>query len=681
MKLVKLSLENVRSYTYQEIKFPLGSTILAGDVGSGKTTILMALEFAFFGLQPGQRGISLVANGKDEASIKLDFEIEGNEVCVERKLKRTSKGVNQEYSAITVNGSKEEMSVSELKLRILSLLGYPEEFLKRTNTLYRYTVYSPQEEMKQIIIDDAESRLDSLRHIFGIDKYKRIKENLQKVALHIREMTKVHQGEIKDIEPLRNKITDQTNLIKKVEDSVKIIEKELNSKKEFRRAIEKELSAINENLAEKQTLDTEIEKTNIALKGKLQYLADYQSQLKLLEDSTNKEFIPFNEKHYEEVTAALSNNNKKLELLSAAIIDYKSSINSLIAKKKQDSEKLNRVSGIDICTTCFQKVSQAHKHTLSLEVEINVSQTEKELTGLHIAQQAAEKELSSVRREIELLQQSKIDLGLLKSKESQRRLEEEVLKELRKKIDAIKKDIVTLEEHLVNRKKDIFRFSKYDLLSKVKQEELKKALNEEKSEEIKIAELKREKEIRLVESELIRKEISRKESVKEKMLKLIELETWLSETFMGLINFLERNILLKLRQEFSRYFNAWFKSLTNENFFAHLDENFTPVVLQGNYETDYEFLSGGERTAVALAYRLALNQIISRVHSTIKTKDLLILDEPTDGFSEQQLYKIREIIPELDVKQLIIVSHEPKIESFVDNIIKIKKQGGISAVI
>ncbi len=160
----------------------------------------------------------------------------------------------------------------------------------------------------------------------------------------------------------------------------------------------------------------------------------------------------------------------------------------------------------------------------------------------------------------------------------------------------------------------------------------------------------------------------------------MDLESWLSNSFNGLIGFLERNILLKVRQEFSRKFNQWFRLLTTENFFAHLDESFTPIILQGNYETDYEFLSGGERTAVALAYRLALNQIINNVYGAIKTKDLLVLDEPTDGFSEQQLDRIREILPELKVEQILIVSHEQKIEGFVDNIIRIKKKESLSVV-
>ena len=120
--------------------------------------------------------------------------------------------------------------------------------------------------------------------------------------------------------------------------------------------------------------------------------------------------------------------------------------------------------------------------------------------------------------------------------------------------------------------------------------------------------------------------------------------------------------------------------LVSENFNAKLDDNFTPIIEQQDYEIDYAYLSGGERTAVALAYRLALTQVINSLMSKIKTHDLVILDEPTDGFSEQQLDKMREVLYQLNVKQLIIVSHEQKIEGFVENIIRFKKTNGLSGI-
>ena len=118
--------------------------------------------------------------------------------------------------------------------------------------------------------------------------------------------------------------------------------------------------------------------------------------------------------------------------------------------------------------------------------------------------------------------------------------------------------------------------------------------------------------------------------------------------------------------------------LVSDTFHVRLNDDFTPIIEQQDYEIDYAYLSGGERTAIALAYRLSLNQVINSFLSRIKTRDLVILDEPTDGFSDAQLDKMRGVLEQLNVKQLIVVSHEQKIEGFVDNIIKLKKEQGIS---
>ena len=62
-------------------------------------------------------------------------------------------------------------------------------------------------------------------------------------------------------------------------------------------------------------------------------------------------------------------------------------------------------------------------------------------------------------------------------------------------------------------------------------------------------------------------------------------------------------------------------------------------------------------------------------------KDLIILDEPTDGFSAEQLDKVRDVLDQIGVKQTIIVSHESKIESFVDSVVRVSKSEHVSEVI
>ena len=77
MRLNKLTLKNIRSYKEEEIEFPAGSILLSGDIGSGKSSILLAIEYALFGLQPGQKGSHLLRHDSDSGEVILDLDING----------------------------------------------------------------------------------------------------------------------------------------------------------------------------------------------------------------------------------------------------------------------------------------------------------------------------------------------------------------------------------------------------------------------------------------------------------------------------------------------------------------------------------------------------------------------------------------------------------------------------
>jgi exonuclease SbcC len=181
---------------------------------------------------------------------------------------------------------------------------------------------------------------------------------------------------------------------------------------------------------------------------------------------------------------------------------------------------------------------------------------------------------------------------------------------------------------------------------------------------------------------LLDAEISKKIKTSEYIKKLAEKQNWLKEKFSSFVNLIESHIMQKVHEEFEAYFQKWVSVLLeDESINAKLDEDFTPNVEQNGFLMNIGDLSGGEKTSFALAYRLALNKVINDVLSVIKTKDLLILDEPTDGFSSEQLDKVRDVLEQLDIAQIIIVSHEPKLESFVQNIIRIDKNHHTSRVL
>ena len=82
---------------------------------------------------------------------------------------------------------------------------------------------------------------------------------------------------------------------------------------------------------------------------------------------------------------------------------------------------------------------------------------------------------------------------------------------------------------------------------------------------------------------------------------------------------------------------------------------------------------------MALAYRLSLN-ILAQMVSIGMRSNLLILDEPTDGFSKEQLGNVREVLDEVGSPQVIIVSHDKELESFADQIFHVQKTGNESTV-
>ena len=160
-----------------------------------------------------------------------------------------------------------------------------------------------------------------------------------------------------------------------------------------------------------------------------------------------------------------------------------------------------------------------------------------------------------------------------------------------------------------------------------------------------------------------------------------EQRRWLRDHFLPAVESIERSRLAQINETFNCFFQQWFTDLiAAEEISVRVDDAFTPLVEQDGFEVDADGLSGGERTSLALAYRLALNTIV-RKEVGADRESLLILDEPTDGFSAAQLYRLRDILLDAGCDQLIMVSHEKELEGFVDTLYRVTKEDGVSSVV
>src|SRR3989344_5222978 len=677
MIIKKIKLENIRSHLNNEINFEAGKTLLAGNIGSGKSTILLGIDFALFGLSKGVlSGGALLRNGEDSGKVRLEFEIDNNEVVIERRLKRTSSGISQDSGSISINGALVEKGAVELKQAVLELLNYPQELLsKGKGLIYRYTVYTPQEEMKGILLSSIEERLNTLRRVFGIDKYKRIKESSGLLLRLLKEKKKelaartedfedkkkeksakeFEKAElVKELEKLGPEHEDAVNNFKRIKERIKRVEEKRELRNSFVKTLEvKEAgighkkSSLERNKREKERLDNEILSLGEDVKGFAE--CDYINEIKKLELGIKK---------------------KELELRK--VVDKLAELN---AGKNHAKSIILGIEKLDICPVCSQRVNAEHKHKITLDENGKIAGLEAEFNVLNNAKEGLEKGLEEDKSYLTKYQGLERKQELLKfkvksiseKKQGVLRLEEEekeelaILGNLNSEIDELRKKINELG------------VGDYDNL----RVELEQAGEKERELAVKKNGLERDlNHLNALIAEL-EKELKTKQELRKGLEKLSGLHAWVDEFFINMISVMEKKIMTKLHGDFDALFQKWFTMLVGgEGLKISLDNEFSPRILQDGYDMEYENLSGGEKTAAALAYRLALNQVINKLISNIKTRDLLILDEPTDGFSDEQLDRMKNVLDELNIKQVLIVSHEEKIESFVDNILRFQKGEG-----
>lgn len=811
MLLHSLHVQNIRSYGEQFIPFPQGMTLLSGDIGSGKSTLLQAIEFALFGVsRPDLPAEALLKKGATHASVKLEFSLAGKKVTVERKLKREKEGIKQLPGSLTLDQSKRELMPVELKAEIISLLGYPEEFLsKNKNYLFRYTVYCPQEEMKRILQEDAEIRVDMLRKIFNLDKYKIIRENMQMYLKELRTRKVVLEEKIVPLQEkekhlllLKEEISDYLQHLQQLSFSQENLQRDLQQSQQQLSELEKQQQQRRETLQQLQTSQSVIQEKNIFLqqaKEKMQALHQevqelgaslktnlfckegeilslqeisaliFQEEQERKKNLTARAAIQGQFHSLERRKAELQTEGGKLEQ-QLAMLPEKINIlellrkellqkDSMEAKRKQLEDLFLQVStlrsrnetllqqslhlqqrmlALGECPTCLQEVTEEHRQHILSQEEQKIAQAQRLLQESQQKRQEILQQKTELQQTLQELQQkeylfNKISIERAQLQEKQKRSQlveeeialvqeeikktvqeserwkEEVLLEKERNLDELQKQRqsllwkehkekqrVGLQEEIYLQERSLYQLQEQVMFLQKKAEqfpEVQEAIAQTQRQVQQM--LYQEKELLLRERELcvhlqerekrfqdLQKEILQMQQERELLLQVQKISHWLEQFFLPLTGTLEKHILLSIQRHFNSLFQEWFALLMeSEHLTARIDDAFTPVIEQDGYEIFFEHLSGGERTSAALAYRLALNRAINDVIHNIKTKELFILDEPTDGFSSEQLDRVREVLQRLQLQQMIIVSHESKMESFVQQVIRVQKEGGESRVV
>ncbi|HEY6238165.1 MAG TPA: AAA family ATPase, partial [Thermoplasmata archaeon] len=198
MQLLHLRLRNIRSYESADLALGPGTTLITGDVGSGKTSLLHGIEMALFGFAEVEPTY-LVRHQASESEVELTLEGNGHRYQFGRKFRRrTRRGrdvFELESASYAEDGQRAAYSVTEIRERAIRLLGFPDNPNPRAHSdLWRWAVYVPQERMREVLAQDPEERLQTVRKALGLEQYRLAAENAQLLATELRRLAELRES-------------------------------------------------------------------------------------------------------------------------------------------------------------------------------------------------------------------------------------------------------------------------------------------------------------------------------------------------------------------------------------------------------------------------------------------------------------------------------------------------------
>lgn len=330
MKIKKLILDNVKSYTHAEFDFENGINFVSGKNGAGKTTIIESIGYALFNYKIVEQHFAdyYITRMQNKASVRVIFENkEGKEYIVYRKLSKSNAS-----NSWSIKDSETELEIvskdEEVKSWLKDNLGfYPDDNIA---DIYKNIVSVPQGEYTSVFLASDNERKSKFDPIFNLEGYKKIYNNmselpkgLQKKIIELEKNVSNNQVRLDGLKETQEKLANvilELNEIKSELITLDIDEKQ--KQKEFDK-IEILKLQLNENINELKILETKKESYTLSSESKKQDLGSATKALDITNQNKNdyEEYLKL-EKEKEPLTIKAeqyTNLNKQKENLERKI--------------------------------------------------------------------------------------------------------------------------------------------------------------------------------------------------------------------------------------------------------------------------------------------------------------------------------------------------------------------------
>ena len=659
------------------------------------------------------RGVSSRYNELKERKERIDA-LEKEKLKIEGEVKEIREGLKQLNERIKeLQKEIAELKKREKRLKDIKWVG--EEYQKLRNLL-----------LKNDEVQKAKMDLSKLKQeLKGIDEQIKELEGREK---ELREKTLEYEEKVKlyrELKPLveeyeraKQLLAEKDKYEKELERAgytreslLKDLEKIERAKKRLNE-VEEEIAKIREEVGGMKRLEEQL-KENLS---KLEGVRECPLCKRPIEEHDEEEIREEYEREFEKIGKQRINLEKKLERLTKE--------KTKLEKERQRERKLIRIQ------KTLEYLEKVEKELESYDIK-TLEAKSREFDEVKNAAIGLKKEMDGLKKDVEKLESLKLRKRSIG--ESIREVNskiETIMEELSKKgfpsFEEVKKRMEEIEplhreyiqlkgvpSEIELKEKRLEKLEKEKAMKSGRAKELKEKLEEITKELTALEKEFSEEEFKEVEKEhfelskeipRVKAEIKGQEHLKEEITKhLEELRGKLKEVekareriklidkIMGDMKVL-REKLIKFKAEAERRGLEEVEKLASELFSDMTERKYQGIkiirkkiygkeririgVLYQGEEKDVEFLSGGERIALGLSFRLALSIY------KVRNMELLILDEPTPFLDEERRKKLIDIISQhlRKIPQVLIVSHDEELKDAADYVIRVALVGGKSNV-
>jgi exonuclease SbcC len=691
LRIKTVQLENIRSHVKTTVPFAEGFNCLVGGLGCGKSSVLYAIDFAFFG-DPLSRSYNyLLREGADNGKVTVQFAHSGKTYTLQRGLGKNPKGISQDKEQLKlfeedklIASVKNEAVAEQLK----AITGLDKD-------LFHEVVWVRQEQLKELLNIRPRERQKKLDQLFGLSDYEVAWSGLADFQRDYKVEKGVYERDfdVVSIEKLQadhNKLIEEFSLLKDELESLK--EKSIQAETAFHKASSRlqsleDLRGQTEELGKKEAqLQANI--TNIEDASKR--LTDEIERKKLLIEDFGKRLksMETQERSYRD---KLGEEGLKMDQTIEELREYLAVVEKQItsvggeqeAVKKEMLTSQGRIATLKTeseCPLCLQELAGDYKKSLLERLREKDVEGGRKLAELQKNFDELERLRSIVNLSVMNLQLLAPQIGDLKNRIVE---EQESLNSLSTELDEKQREEKAFRDQLNVARSEIVKFdiSELETARKLRDEAFTQYSNVK--HELETAE-SRKKDM-LSRMDEFKERLDRAEQKVERMKK-VEMLLGVIENMRGAY----RSIQPRLRSELVTYLRRMVQQVlgklvgeTGPLLTVNIDETYSPIVRsEEGFEREVSNLSGGERTLLAFAYRLGLGQLIMQSR-TGHGLYMLLLDEPTEslGREDGSVDRLAESISRLKaIEQIIAVTHSDVFAEKAEHVIRVDKEADVSKV-